>query len=145
MPDRKRSQHYNSEATRLEVARLLAVGMTAKAAADKVGVGVKAIYNWKKQPEFQELIEDIRQDIHNAAVGKIISRTEEIIDSLFEKVNLSIDPDRMNHSDQVNASRLLLGLSERAMDNAQIKRIKRLEEIIAELTADTSVNASQDN
>ena len=139
MPARK-GQKHDSEAVRLEAARLLAIGLNGREVAEKVGVGEKAIYNWKKKPEFRELVEDIQQDIHNAAVGRIIAKTNEIIDSLFEKVNTSIDPDRMNHSDQVNASKILLGLSERAMDTAQAKRIKRLEELLAELTNDASPN-----
>ncbi len=135
MPARK-GQKHDSEAVRLEAARLLATGLNCCEVAEKVGVGVKAIYNWKKKPEFRELVEDIQQDIHQAAIGRIISRQSQIIDSLFDKVSIEIDPERMNHSDQVNASKILLGLSERAIEAAQSRRIKRLEELLAEVTGD---------
>lgn len=134
MPQRKRQKH-DSEAVRLEAARLLATGHNCREVAEKVGVGVSAVYNWRKKLEFKELVEDIQQEIHQAAIAKTISKTEEIIDKLFSKATTELSPIGLSHADQISASRLLVHLSERAIDTAMTKRVKRLEETIEQLLA----------
>ncbi|QNO15323.1 hypothetical protein HYG86_11375 [Alkalicella caledoniensis] len=95
-----------------------------KEAAEKSGVSVSTIYRLKKQPSFQKILKNVKDDIFHEAMNKAQGYC---LDSLETLKNIMLDEEATDSS-RVSAARSILELGLTMYEDENIvQRLKELE------------------
>ena len=105
------------------IALCVLISPTYKAAAEKAGVSYESLMRYKKKPEFQAVLQDVKKGIFYDTMQKAQAYSLEALETLREVMNNPL----LNESARVSASKGILELG------VQLRNMETIETEIAEL------------
>lgn len=115
----------NLSATQQTAAIALAQGKKVTAIAKTAKVSAHTIYDWKKLPEFAELVTTTRRDLWQAGIARAVAMVEDALE-VARAIALGDDP-AARPSDKLAACKVILDMASR-LDSVELEaRITALE------------------
>jgi len=103
----------------------IATGATNKQAADAVGVSISAIEKWRRNEDFQKLLQTAIQQIYSAAIAEVAKGA---MAAAKELRRIAVDPDASDRV-KISAISVLFSQLEKSREwelEARLERVERL-------------------